>query len=302
MDAYKIFSCGNGQHFWFLLRSGSSQIDVHDLENGNFLGTLDTNNWDVAAKEVEKWPTYPSNGALHASELGYGEFYPRVYRFSGNAGDYSSFFLEHHKHERTTAHRAALLLFERMSELLEVIEPVDANSNAFGHANRQLLILACTEVEAAWRGVLDANSYPLNRWNTGDYVKLLKPMRLSEWEVKLMHSNCWPNMRPFGKWSEKSPTQSLQWYHAYNLVKHDREDQLKEASLKNVIDAMAALTIMSWACFGESVICKESVPFAALFEPTQRPVWHATEMYYGPRLKNAGGSQGRSWSPVCLPL
>jgi hypothetical protein len=68
MDAYKIFACGNGQHFWFALRSGVSQIDVHDLENGNFLGTLDTNSWDVAAREVEKWPTYPIDAQQQLAE------------------------------------------------------------------------------------------------------------------------------------------------------------------------------------------------------------------------------------------
>lgn len=102
-------------------------------------------------------------------------------------------------------------------------------------------------------------------------------MRLAEWEVMLVHHSNWPAMRPFADWPTDAPTQTLSWYDAYNQVKHDREDKLSYASLKNVLDAMAAVVVMAWATFGELVICKESVPLTALFRATARPCWLPNE-------------------------
>lgn len=298
MSEYRIVSDASGPLLWIERTSSGSSIETYVVENGNSLGASQADDWDIALQELQKWEAFQGKGRLHIPTLGHGEFHPRIDRFSRDAGDYASRYRQHHARERQATHLAALLLFERLANLLEVIEPVEANSKTFGHLNRQLLILACTEVEAAWRGILKANGYSSskNRFTTNDYVKLLAPMRLSEWEVKLTHGSGWPAMQPFRNWSAVSPTESLDWYNAYNLVKHDREDQLPRASLENVLNAMAAVAIMAWASFGELVVCKESVPLAALLEPTRRPSWAPEEVYYGPRP----GPTTPQWTPVNL--
>lgn len=42
-------------------------------------------------------------------------------------------------------------------------------------------------------------------------------------------------LAPFSTWDSKQPTQSLQWYAAYNFTKHDREANLNKATLNDLV-------------------------------------------------------------------
>jgi len=139
---------------------------------------------------------------------------------------------------------------EELERIFRVIEPVPANSSAFGHASRLLLMQAATEVESAWKAVLRANGNATDRLTTRDYVRLLDPMRLDAYEVRLIGFPDWPALRPFRGWDRASPTKSLPWYEGYNETKHDRETNLRHATLKSVVSAMAAALIMLRAQFG----------------------------------------------------
>lgn len=59
----------------------------------------------------------------------------------------------------------------------------------YGHLIRNTLLLAAMEFENECKGVLSANGYTPaanpNRWTTGDFVKALQPLRLTEYEVQL---------------------------------------------------------------------------------------------------------------------
>jgi hypothetical protein len=72
----------------------------------------------------------------------------------------------------------------------------------FGHATRNILILACTEVEAHWKKILEANGYENKergdrRLNTKDYVHLLDAMRLDQYVVNL---NYYPWLSTASSW------------------------------------------------------------------------------------------------------
>jgi hypothetical protein len=87
------------------------------------------------------------------------------------------------------AEQALLLLIQRLNELLLFVEPDVATLSTFSHKARELLLLACTECENYWQDYLrDANALPLNGrlFTTNDYVKLLGPLHLAEFEI-LMH-------------------------------------------------------------------------------------------------------------------
>jgi len=156
--------------------------------------------------------------------------------------------------------RSAQLLFDRLEEVFRYIEPTEKNMGAFGPELRHLLILAATEVESGLKGVLRANGYARpsrdgrpprggeEHWTAADYRKLSRPMLLHRWSVELpMHPEV-SSFRPFGNWS--SASKPLRWWAAYNAVKHDREGQLKEATLRHVIHAMGAAYVMVVAQFG----------------------------------------------------
>jgi hypothetical protein len=153
----------------------------------------------------------------------------------------------------TDATTAFVSLQSDLIDLLRVVEPHPNNHMAYGHSTRELLLLACTEVELMWRSVLLNNGYQFanpSRATTNDYVKALRPLKLDQWSVKLNRYNGYPEIVPFADWNAAQATQSLSWYAAYNAAKHDRVANFHEATLKSVLDSMAALFVLLVAQFG----------------------------------------------------
>jgi hypothetical protein len=185
--------------------------------------------------------------AFFEAKLGAGEFHPRMWRPAppGQTSGYTKEILE-------TA-QVVSLLTKDMCEVFETLEPIPGNRPAHGHRIRQLLLLACMEVESAWSAVLRVNGHPGERWTTRDYVKLLKPMRLDAYSVRLSRYPDWPELRPFRGWDPLRATKSLPWYEAYNESKHNREVNLDKATLGHMIDAVAAAFIMLNSQFGTPV-------------------------------------------------
>jgi hypothetical protein len=160
--------------------------------------------------------------------------------------------LEISESEQRSAEQALRLLIDRLDELLLYIEP-DANGlEAYSHKSRELLILACTELENTWKYYMGiAGAAPISgQFNTKDYVRLLGPLYLAEYEIRLRPYSNVPPMRPFIGWNASMPTQSLHWYDAYNKTKHDRDQSFNQASLRNCVAAVAANVIMFAVRFG----------------------------------------------------
>ncbi len=177
-----------------------------------------------------------------------GEYHPRIWNGPESPELQDVDLLE----AWLSAARAARIIYAKLRSLFLAVEPSEANANAYGHEFRQLLILACTEVEAAWRAVLAANGYAGNpeRWRTSDYHQLLPAMRLDAYAVSLSAHPSYGVLQPFLDWNASAATKSLHWYDAYNKTKHDREGQLSRATLHMAIEASAALFIMIHAQFG----------------------------------------------------
>jgi hypothetical protein len=154
--------------------------------------------------------------------------------------------------EQRSAEQALRLLIERLDELLLYIEP-DANGlMTYSHKTRELLILACTELENNWKHYMRlAGATPAgSQFTTNDYVKLVGPLYLTEYEIKLKPYLTVSPLRPFKDWHANAPTQSLSWYDAYNKTKHDRDQHFDKATLKNCIVAVAANVVMFSVRFG----------------------------------------------------
>lgn len=156
--------------------------------------------------------------------------------------------LKVNKHEQRSCEQALRILVEKLDDILLYIEPDGSGLNAYGHKTRELLILACTEVENQWKALIKKSSLtsPSNgrMYTTQDYVKLCGKAYLNEYQVKLRNYNSVLPIIPFGSWSVANPTQSLDWYDAYNKTKHDRDVSFNTATLNKVISAVAANFIM----------------------------------------------------------
>jgi hypothetical protein len=147
---------------------------------------------------------------------------------------------------------ALRILLRKLDELFETIEPTPANARTYGHKIRDVLLLACMEVESSWTAVLRGNGYTnsIGRFTTNDYVKLFQPMLLDGYELHLQSYGLFPAFVPYGSWDINNPTTSLSWYDAYNKTKHDREGNLHYATLENAIHAVGAAIVIFYAQFG----------------------------------------------------
>lgn len=231
--------------------------------------------------------------------LGAGEFYPRIWRTGQRLEQFGDPALR----VEETAFGGSFVtsleqiegLFDDLLAIFRVVHPAAGNLGAHGNEIRDIIILACTEAEAQWKGVLVANGVTAagHYFKTSDYVKLLPAMKLDEYEVGLIRYPDIPGIKPFAAWDAARPTQSLLWYDAYNQVKHDREANFSQASLRNAIDAVAACVVILVAQFGFEALRRHHLK--SVFEFRNRPMWDPKDWYYSPIT-------GQGWVQVPYPL
>jgi hypothetical protein len=210
-----------------------------------------------------------------------GEFFPRMWRpfccppLNLLAG-----------HAAIDSLMAASDLTKMLRDLFLTVEPDVRTHAVYGHEIRNLLLLACTEVETQWAGVLTANCYAGDRWKTSDYVALLRPMELDQYVVSLRWFE-YPDFKPFGAWDPAAPTKTIPWYEAYNLTKHDRAEHFNKATLERVIQAFGALVVLLHAQLG---------PLLALRNVDQYlgPMQEAIESVFEVRHLDPGGTLSMS--------
>ncbi len=143
-------------------------------------------------------------------------------------------------------YRSFKLLEFDLKKIFEFIEPNDNNLNTFSHRLYEILLRAATEFETNAKAILNANGYmSKSDFKMQDYRKLNKPCKMSEYEVIL---ETWSphkkKIKPFEAWKH---THTLNWYKAYNEVKHNRSTMFMKASLDNVLQALAGVFVILYA-------------------------------------------------------
>lgn len=219
------------------------------------------------------------------SKMPLGSYWPRIWRGRYSENDPLSTYnpisaRSIYRADFVQSIVATSSLFSYLLEIFKHVEPATDNLSVFGHKIRELLILACTEVESAWRSVLEANSASNKRsYNTTDYHRTKSPLRLDQWAVAL---NDYPNIgefSPFSEWNKEHPTKSLPWYDSYNATKHDREKNFSRANLKDLVCAMAALHIMQAAQWGPELFDPFHGNVVSPFFLTKWPDYGAADQY-----------------------
>jgi hypothetical protein len=150
------------------------------------------------------------------------------------------------KYERRESAQALGILLEKLLDLLLYIEPDTHSLNTYSHKTRELLILACTEVENQWLSIFKKSNILASgsRNTTNDYVKLNDSAFLKEYQIAYNNYRNIQPIQPFSNWINSNPTQSLTWYDAYNKTKHDRDTAFAESKLIHVLNAIAANIIL----------------------------------------------------------
>jgi hypothetical protein len=178
-----------------------------------------------------------------------GTYYPRINNLTPELYQFSIL-----NASATDEIRAFFNICDTMEDIFKVIEPDVKNNKCFGHRIRELLTLACIEVEHLLLHTLKGNSYPRkSRYSTNDYVKLLPIQRLNEFEVSLKMYLGLGSFIPFKNWSNTDPTKSLSWYSAYNSAKHDRRANAHLATLEEMVNSIAAIYVLLVAQYGSEI-------------------------------------------------
>jgi hypothetical protein len=134
------------------------------------------------------------------------------------------------------------LFLKDLNELLEFIEPVEANKDTFSHRIYGLLLRVCTDFESLSKDLLIESGCTKDPkdMNVLDYRSLEPIYHLEEVEVDFLSWLPLPlHMHPYSKWTVVEPP--LYWYKKYNIVKHNRDAEFSSASLKVLIEAGGAL-------------------------------------------------------------
>lgn len=243
-------------HPWYVDEQKAYRLGIPDLQNSlvcYFEAKDGKSVWDVM-KSMTPWFNADGVSEFVKSDFVPGQFYPRIARATTtHPSDFPATSPGDRNESANIAASSGQLtaLKNQLEAICRTVQPSEKNFVAYGHDIRNLLILACTEVEAQWVGILNANGYKQKSLTTNDYVKLVRAMRLNEYEVGFPYFPDLEPIKPFGRWSETGkPTQDLQWYAAYNAVKHDRESNFYQATLRNTIEAIAACYVMLVAQYG----------------------------------------------------
>ena len=171
------------------------------------------------------------------------------------------------KDEQISQENSIRILIQDLDNLLLYIEPSSEGLETFGHKTRELLILACTEVENQWSAFLKESGYSApgpRGYTTNDYINILNYLFLNDFSINLKNKFYKQNITPFYTWSTSNPTTSLSWYDAYNKTKHDRSMYFNQAKLKYVIDAIAANIILYAARFSPLTLINNTNLFSSI--------------------------------------
>lgn len=170
------------------------------------------------------------------------------------------------EHEMRLSENALRLLIGKLDDIFLYIEPSLTSLNVYSHKTRELLILACTELENFWQYY--ANKCNLEgsrkRLTTNDYAKLCQPLHLKEYQFTLNTYAGLPPIRPFEHWNVAKPTASLAWYDAYNKTKHDREKHFSQATLIHCINAVVACLVMHCVKFSPYQMFRQTNTFSSI--------------------------------------
>jgi len=139
------------------------------------------------------------------------------------------------------------LLVADFMRVCEFVEPVDEHLNVHSHRLYELLLRGCTEFESICREVLAAMNYVRPKpgdFNICDFAHVGPELQLADQSAVLAFWRPEPDyVSPFKGWGPQQTR--LDWYRAYNAVKHNRNSGFSHASLRNVRSCIAGVFILT---------------------------------------------------------
>jgi hypothetical protein len=249
-------------------------------------------------------PWLNDSNPFHQTSLDLGQFYRRIARPLFGGQESTRLWCPSLHLEPTvvaSSQGQALSLLRLLQRVCQTVQPGPKTFGAFGHDIRNLLILACTEVETHWRGVLVANGAQRKTFTTNDYVKLVDILRLRDFAVSFPAFPSLEPMRPFENWGlTDKPTADLTWYADYNAVKHNREEEFERANLLCAFQALSAVAVMLVAQYGKWGLGHQT-ELSQFFIMRDVPEWPQSDVYIRDPKLSPGTQTHTQFAPINHP-
>ena len=242
------------------------------------------------------------NYRLKHLKLGCGQYYISIYRpifthdltevFQATSQSETP-FTEYYKdlpincfQDYSNQLRQLEIILDDIAEVFKVVAPHHNQFSVFGHAIRNIIILACTELDARMLSILANNGVsPDGKYfEMRDYFKLKSPLKLDEYKLSFYRYGDLGTFSPFSTWEND---EQLHWYQAYNHIKHNREKHFAEAKLFNAINSIMAYAIILTAQYGyRNDLWRETV--GKIIHIEKEPKWDLEDFY----IKTPNGQRG----------
>lgn len=159
--------------------------------------------------------------------------------------------------------RAYAIIQSDFEKLCQYIEPSSESLTAYSFRIHELLMRTCIEIEANFKAILNENINSIPRLNMSVYRKIDVTHHLSSYELILSTWHGPPRrLKPFESWlgpDGLGTGEIPEWYTAYNISKHDRQEEFKQANMKHLIDALAGLLVVLSSQFRTETFSSGSV-------------------------------------------
>lgn len=174
---------------WEVDETCARRIDVTDSELGRVKAM-------PGKTALETLQSYHPGTTFEQLELEPGEYYPAMARpVMGESPGRNPDQSRDAMNRRASASGQLHALIQQLEQICRVVHPEEANFQTYGHEIRNVLILACTELESQWKAILGAHKARAD--NTTDYVKLCAAMKLADYAVEFPYYPWMPERRPF---------------------------------------------------------------------------------------------------------
>lgn len=139
-----------------------------------------------------------------------------------------------------------LLLENKFLQTINYVEPSENNFSAYSVEFAYLLQSIGGELDTFFKFYCD---FQLDdRRNISDYKRCIIEKYPDVLNQKVALTKYELVLTPFADWDSLSP----EWWTSYNKVKHNRYNNLEYASLKNVLNILAALFLLEMKYFKEN--------------------------------------------------